>query len=91
METNKNATNYKEYQMEMLKKALRTQNQTNTDRLEEWIDGFDMQNLFKVSRSTLYRMRKAGKIPCVHFQGKFLYPKNFYYDWLLANAVLMVR
>jgi excisionase family DNA binding protein len=52
---------------------------------EEWLDNADIKMRFHISDSTLYRMRKEGKIPFVKFRGKYHYPKSFLNDYLLQK------
>lgn len=93
MKTNPTSSdNYTDYKSELLKKALRPQRQPEPiDAAEEWLDSFDIQALFKISVSTLYRMRKANQIPYTRLKGKCVYPKNFFYNSLLKKAIETMR
>ena len=52
---------------------------------EEWLDNADIKMRFHISDSTLYRMRKEGKIPFIKIRGKYHYPKSFLNDYLLGK------
>ncbi|MGV7105781.1 helix-turn-helix domain-containing protein [Flavobacterium sp. U410] len=52
---------------------------------EDWLDNADIKMRFHISDSTLYRMRKEGKIPFVKIRGKYHYPKSFLNDYLLGK------
>lgn len=53
---------------------------------EEWLDSADVKIIFKISDSTLYRLRKSREIPFIKLRGKFYYPKSFFYTSLLLRA-----
>lgn len=92
METNPIPKTYSDYQTKLLKEALRPQKRAKpSDHSEEWLDGIDVQKIFKISRSTLYRLRKAEKIPYMKLKGKCVYPRNLLYRTLLIKAVEMLR
>ena len=52
---------------------------------EEWLDDQAMLKMFKISASTLYRLRKNGQIPFVKIGAKYIYPKT------LINKFLMIK
>lgn len=52
---------------------------------ETWLDSADIKIIFKISESTLYRMRKNKEIPFTKLQGKYLYPKTFFYSTLMSR------
>jgi hypothetical protein len=54
---------------------------------EVWIDSADVKIIFKISESTLYRLRKAQLIPCTKLNGKYVYPKHHLYHVLLCRSV----
>jgi translation initiation factor 2 alpha subunit (eIF-2alpha) len=45
---------------------------------EEWYDQADVKKILKVGDSSLYRMRKEGKLPYVKIGGKIYYKKSFF-------------
>ncbi len=45
---------------------------------QKFYDNADLKSLLNVSDKTLYRMRKANKIPYIKFGNKFYYPKQFF-------------
>ena len=53
--------------------ALRTE-----EREEKWYDTSDIKILFNLSDSTIYRLRKANKIPSEKIGGKVFYPAYYF-------------
>ncbi|MBC9796791.1 helix-turn-helix domain-containing protein [Sinomicrobium weinanense] len=43
-----------------------------------YYDSADIKQVFNLSDSTLYRMRKRKAIPCVRLGRKYYYPKKFF-------------
>lgn len=50
---------------------------------EEWYTTEDMMYHFKLSRSSIYRLRVRNKIPALKLGGTIVYPKS------LVNKILM--
>lgn len=59
--------------------ALLEMNEKQTTR--QLIDNTDLRNLLHVSDKTIYRMRKAKKIPFVHIGKKYYYPLAFFQNF----------
>ena len=45
---------------------------------EHWLDAHDVKTHFNISDSTLWRYRKADKIPYSKMGNKFVYPQSFF-------------
>lgn len=53
------------------------ENQIEIDSIA-YLDGATVQQLFNISASTLYRMRKNDRIPYTQFGRLYLYPVPFF-------------
>ncbi|MEC4048618.1 helix-turn-helix domain-containing protein [Flavobacterium sp. SUN046] len=53
---------------------------------EEWYDDQDILRMFKISPSTLYRLRKKNEIPFSKVGGKYIYPKTLIHKILLDKV-----
>jgi hypothetical protein len=58
---------------------------TTTKLNEEWLDSADIKQLFHLSDSKLYRLRKTNAIPSTSIGKRFYYPKSFF------NAALLQK
>ncbi|GAB3722417.1 hypothetical protein [Flavobacterium koreense] len=57
-----------------------------------WLDSADLKIRFKVSNTTLWRLRKENKIPYSKMGNKFVYPESFFTKSLvnkMKNAHLL--
>jgi hypothetical protein len=50
-----------------------------------WLDSSDIKQFYHISDSTLIRYRKENKIPYTKLGGRFLYPKKFFTESLMAK------
>lgn len=58
---------------------------------EQYYDNADLKIMFKVSDSTLYRMRKRGELPFIKPGGKIFYPKSFFNITLLNRSLQQLK
>jgi len=92
METKHILDNFSNSKTKSLKQALKTTTLLTTHgSMEEWLDGVAIQSIFKISRTTLYRMRKGQLIPYTRFGGKCLYPRKYFYELLFEKALAMKK
>lgn len=57
-----------------------------------WLDSADVKIRFKISDTTLWRLRKENKIPYSKMGNKFVYPESFFTKSLvnkMKNAHLL--
>jgi len=89
MEVRKNANDFKDYRLEILKKAMRsTKDPELLNTVEEqWVDTRGICDFFGVSESTVQRMREQGQIPYTYFGSKCIYPKRYVFISLLVKAL----
>ena len=52
---------------------------------EQWLTTADVMSLFNVSRTTIYRLKAAHKLPAFKLGGTVVYPKS------LINKILLLR
>lgn len=52
---------------------------------EQWLTTADVMSLLKVSRTTIYRLKAAHKLPAFKLGGTIVYPKS------LINKILLLR
>jgi len=58
---------------------------TNANQNEEWLDSADIKQLFHLSDSKLYRLRKSNAIPSTAIGKRFYYPKSYFNVALLQK------
>lgn len=57
-----------------------------------WLDSADVKIRFKISDTTLWRLRKENKIPFTKMGNKFVYPESYFTNSLvnkMKNAHLL--
>lgn len=54
---------------------------------EEWLTTADIMRHFKLSRSSLYRLRNKNQIPAFKLGGTMMFPKNFINKLMLLKSV----
>ena len=52
---------------------------------EEWLTTADVMSLFKISRTTIYRLKAANKLPAYKLGGTLVFPKS------LINKILLLQ
>lgn len=58
----------------------------------KWLDSADVKIRFKISDTTLWRLRKENKIPFTKMGNKFVYPESYFTKSLvnkMENAHLL--
>jgi hypothetical protein len=61
-------------EMRILKKEVRTTNQTPADEVKEtWVSTIEVQRSLGVCEKTLYRLRCCGALPYSRIRGKIYY------------------
>ena len=55
--------------------------------IENYLDAFEVKSRYNISDSTLWRYRKAKKIPYTFLGNKFLYPESFFSKSLKEKMV----
>lgn len=68
-------------EIKTIKKEVTTQEPIK----DAWIDGVEVQSSLHISESTLYRHRKAGRLPYSRVRGKIYYKKSDIRELLEKN------
>ncbi len=72
-----------EKQLEELKRMILLY--VKTEVKEEWLDSADLKQMFNISDSKLYRLRKANLIPSTKIGNRCCYPKSHFTHTLLEK------